>query len=156
MTFLDDLPDTLPTLSGSEGPMVPKKTALERLKDVQNEILVENLRIIEDVTHFRDIEPQQVVEGVLIDGTTEPPQEWIDQVGEVEAKKRLRIARAAWMNAKDAPVGLAIAKSVVVGITKALATVSSGPKVLNVAVVQMTAPLPQFKVRDMTKELESK
>lgn len=154
MTFLDELEDE-PATEVVAAPIVPAKTAMERLQEVQNEILVENLRIIEDVTHFRDINPPHLdKDGNIVEPTI--PEAWVAQLGPEEAEKRMRVAKASWMSAKEAPVALAIAKSVVVGITKALATAQTGPKVLNVAVVQMTAPLPAFKVRDMTKELENK
>lgn len=134
----DGLPDLvdkskLPTKStGQHGPT--KAERMDRLRALEDQLLEQSLTIVKDTMHFRDIEP----------GTTEPPAEWVD-ADQDDQTKRLRVANAAWLSKKDAPVGLALAKEVSIGIIKARATEKSGPKVLNLNVVNMSAPLPQFE-----------
>ena len=75
---------------------------------------------------FADIEEDQ----------EEPPQEWIDEFGEKEAKKRLRIAKYAQLPHNKAPIALEIAQKVVTGITKAKMERPGQDRVLNVQIVQ--------------------
>jgi hypothetical protein len=88
----------------------PPRTAMElveaaelsdhdRLQKLENEIFAENLVIVMDATRFREIPPD----------AKEPLPEWIAELGPTEAWKRFRVAQAAWMGAKDAPVGISIA-----------------------------------------------
>lgn len=87
-----------------------------------------------------------------IDPTAEePPQEWVDELeylspgrGYELAMERFRTARAAYMSKKDSPVYIQVAQAIAVGISRSRAQLSAGPKTLNVQVVQMSAPLPEF------------
>lgn len=110
-----------------------------RLERIQDDLLERSLAVVDGSVSFADIEP----------GALEPPPEWIEQYGHEGAMRRLRVARASWMNAKEAPVGIKVAAQVAVGILRAKAQEKSGPKTLNIAVVQMTAPLPQFEEREI-------
>ena len=104
------------------------------LRGIEDDILCETSAIIRDVTRFRDIDPDSEA----------PPPEWIAEHGADEAKKRFRLAKVGWSPKKDAPVGIEVARSVMVGIVKARATEKKGPSTLNVAFVKMTSPFPQF------------
>jgi len=123
--------------------ILPKKDALalqqDRLQELQDQLLERSLSIVDSSMRFADIDPT----------TTEPPQAWIDELGMDGAKVRLRVAQSAWAAAKDAPVGIKVASSVLVGILKAKATEKQGPRTLNVAVVHMTAPMPQFPEQEI-------
>lgn len=103
----------------------------------QQQIFEDASRVTEDVLAFRDIDPS----------TTEPPKEWVDALGPKEAMKRFRIAQSAWMSAKEAPVGIKVAKELVVGISKALGESAQAPRVLNMqkVVVYSGAP-PEYPV----------
>lgn len=104
-------------------PLAAVDVHAERLKSIEDDLLEESLRIVRDTMKFRDIDA---------DGA-EIPAEWADLPPE-EQVKRLRIAKAAWQNAKNAPVGLTIARQTVTGILKARSTEQQQPRQLNIAV----------------------
>lgn len=97
-------------------------TQQDRLLALQDEIFEANLAITHDATRFREISPTD----------EKPPEAWIAELGEAEAWKRFRVARSAWLGAKDAPVALSMAKSIVSAMSKSAAMRSSGGRVLNI------------------------
>lgn len=103
------------------------------LRKAQKKLLDKSTRVIEDALLFRDIDP----------GSQVPPEEWVTKLGQVEAERRFRVAQAAWMSAKEAPVGFKIAKDVFVGISKALSSDNGAPKILNMQAVQINLAPPQ-------------
>lgn len=133
--------ETGPLALSPDHEIAPKRERLERLRDLEDQLLERALTGLSDGLYFRDIQP----------GQREPPPDWQDMDPD-EAQKRLRMANAAWMNKREAPVGLDLCKQVAVGIIKARATEKSAPKTLNVQVVQMSAPLPRFEVIDMDED----
>jgi hypothetical protein len=151
-----DLFDDLPTEGGKVEIVVPEtrikrtprklwKNAREQelaLRQLSNDIFEGNLYVLEEAAEWRNIEP----------GQKDPPKEWIEEHGEAEARRRYRIAQTAWLPAADAPVGLKLAREIVVGYEKARASEKSGPKTLNVSVVKMTAPLPQFPEHEVVDD----
>lgn len=112
-----------PALTEQEG-------ARLRLREIADDILQKNLQIMGDAASFRDID---------ID-TEVCPAEWVREMGVLEAEKRLRLAKASWLPAKDAPVGLANARAIVVGMLKSKAMENAAPRTLNVTAVMMTEP----------------
>ena len=110
-----------------------------RLQRLEDDLLERAMNIVDGSMAFSEIDPAD----------EQPPKEWIAEFGEEGARRRMRVARASWMNAKEAPVGIKVAAQVAVGIMRANAQKNTGPKVLNIAVVQMTAPLPQFEEREI-------
>lgn len=119
---------------------------LSLIKSIEDELLLEVSTIVRDAMCFRDIEPNAEF----------APAEWyqsmVDKIGDGPAKdeaaKRFRMAKAAWMNSKEAPVGLKLAQNTMIGIIKARATEDQAPRPLNVAVqiVQAPAQLPSKTV----------
>ncbi len=114
----------------------------EKLKELENELFHENMAIMRDVACFRDIEPD----------CEHPPDNWVMELGMAGAQKRLRVAKAAWMSSKDAPVALNVSKSILMGIIKARATEKAGPRSLNVAMVHMAAPQQEFEERELEEK----
>lgn len=119
----------------------PRGLRAEQLRDLEDQLLERSLTVVSDVLYARDIDP----------GQKEAPPEWGDMDPD-EKIKRLRTANAGWMNKKDAPVFIATGVQVASGIIKARATEKAAPKTLNVQIVQMSAPLPQFEVIEMEPE----
>jgi hypothetical protein len=149
--WLDELPDAYgvaqAAIDMSLAPVKAEENRLatyrqDKLKELENELFAENLAILHDMAFFRDIEPD----------CEEPPEQWVVELGAEQAKKRLRIAKAAWMSAKEAPVALAVSKSIAMGIIKARATEKAGPRSLNVALVHMVAPPVQFEERELEEK----
>jgi hypothetical protein len=113
----------------------------DRLRALEDDIYESNLNVVLDATRFRDIDP----------GQTEPPAEWVAELGEAEARKRLRVANGAWLGAKDAPLGISVAKSIVGAMAKARAVErSGGGRELNMTIaVAIVAPsYPRLEVSD--------
>lgn len=112
---------------------------IEKIRRIEDELLSENMAIMRDVAKFREIEP----------GATAPPEIWLDEFGAEEAWRRFRVAQAGWMSAKEAPVAIAVAKSVTLGIIKARSAEKAGNRTLNVSFIQMPAPTVQFKTLEI-------
>lgn len=115
--------------------------AEDTIRAVEDEIHRESASVLRDALAFVEIDP----------AWEEPPQEWLEKYGQLEAEKRFRAAKYALMNAKEAPVGLKLAKDTFVGMAKARATEKGGPKTLNMTFVQMTRPLPVYKELEVEK-----
>lgn len=116
-----------------EPPVVVQPAKLsftQKLQQLEDEVFERNLEITHDATHFREIEP----------GTKIPPEAWVAELGMERAKARLRAANAAWLGAKDAPVGLSMAKAIVGSVAKARAVREGGATTLNIEMVIMPAP----------------
>lgn len=107
---------------------------LNEIRSIEDGIHVSALQIIDDTMHAPKIEED--AEG--------PSEEEIAKYGKERAGERFRTARYGLMNAKEAPVFIKVATQIAAGITKARATEKQAPRSLNVAFVQMSAPLPEF------------
>jgi hypothetical protein len=114
----------------------PKQTQLERIRAIEDSIYQQSASVVFGALRFADLTPE----------SEEPPQSWVDELGKEEAWRQFRSARYATMPGKDAPEGIKVASTVFAAITKARAAEKGGPRNLNVAFVQMSAPLPQFPV----------
>lgn len=106
----------------------------QTLKSLEADLFLESMQIVADSFKFREIAP----------GQETPPEEWVEEMGYKKAMERLRSAQAGWMSKKDSPVAVQVAQAVVIGISRSRASEKQGPRTLNVQVVQMSAPLPQF------------
>lgn len=100
------------------------------------------MRTVEAALHWEDIDPD----------VTEPPPEWVEAIGYEAAKKRLRVARAAWMNAKDAPVGLGMARTTAVGIMKVRSALKVSSPTLQINLVSFASPMTAIETIDVESE----
>lgn len=124
---LDDEPASL-----AEKPSAPTSRSADaqrRLQAKKDELLEEHVTILRDAALARQISP----------AAKEPPQDWVDEHGEEEAWNMFRVAQAAWLNGKAAPVFLTLSTKVLSG----LARDSSGKSqvTLNVGIM-MPEPVP--------------
>lgn len=127
----DDSP--LATTLPSQAPSAPDFRGLE------DRILKQSLETVDDSLKWAEIDR----------GTDEPPQAWIDELGLERAKQRLRVAKAAWMNAKEAPVGLGMARNTATAIMKVRAAVKIGTPTLNIQLVSFPAPSVPLEIIDV-------
>lgn len=74
----------------------------------------------------------------------DPPPEWVAEMGEQQARQRLRVAQAAWLSQAEAPVGLKLANNVMIGIAKARGQ-QSKLRTGNSLNVQICLPAPTSK-----------
>lgn len=149
MDFLDALDEPV----AHEAEIVPVKRELVRQKspdeqridlvrELEEEIYLENVQIVRDAARFVELRPD----------ATEPPPEWIAKMGPEAAWRRFHAAMGAWMGAKSAPVGLSLAKSIVLGVQRNRAMEKSAPKTLNMMMVQISAPLPVFEEEEIEEK----
>jgi hypothetical protein len=139
LSFLDVLPET----TVQPGEVVEAKVEVMRsddqdrqddLRRLEDELLVDSLAVVRGAIDFASLDPDDL--------DTIPP-EWIETMGLKKATYHHRVARAAWSNAKEAPVGMKIAKDTAMGVIKAKATDRLAARPLNVGVIMM-APMQQF------------
>lgn len=114
-----------------------KSAAEERaneLRSLEDQIHKNALTIIDDSMYWTHVSPHQ----------EKPPQAWVDELGEAGARRRLITARMNHLSSREAPVGIKTAGLVAMGITRARSTERQAPRSLNISLVQMSAPLPEF------------
>lgn len=151
---MSDLDDLLAEFKGEpkeaiaqppkRGSLQEKEQHREELRGIEDELLRSSMGVVDSVLAFKDIDPAE--EGV--------PEEWVKKYGRLEAMKRQKLARAGWMPQAELPAGINIAYKLMVGIVKARATENPRTQQLNITMVQMTAPPPQFPVIDVVPEDE--
>lgn len=107
-----------------------KPGAFDQLQKLESEILERSMRQVNDSLHWEDIDAD----------TEEPPGAWVEEMGMEAAMRRLNVAKAAWRNAKEAPVGLNMARTTMVGIMKKNAMLKGGAPTLNVQFVTFSQP----------------
>lgn len=117
------------------------KAREDRIETAEQELYEESLSLLRDASYFGHVDPSAPPEL--------PPDEWIEELGQVEAVRRLRLCRAAWQPAKEAPTGLSIAKTIVGAFAKARAD-SKRPRNLNVTLLSVVPPkqLPMVEIID--------
>jgi hypothetical protein len=93
----------------------------------------------------------------------EMPAEWLEELDNCESDdermkktaelgRRKRIAQAAMMSSKEAPIAFKLAQGVFVGMQKARAMEGNGNRSLNVTVVSITEPMPVFEEKEIAHE----
>lgn len=120
------------------------KAIEEELRNVENEILVSSLGVVHASVDFAEVTP----------GDTEPPPEWVTKYGRPAALKRLRIAQAAWLSNKDAPVGIRVATQIASSIIKSRSVEKAAPRQLSVTWVSPAAPTQVHSYPEIVVESE--
>jgi len=118
-----------------------------RLQALQNEIFEDSVSKLRTLMRFDewpagDRDKQEAVKLRWIMAGMEP----------AEADRHANLLNAAWMSKKDAPVALDILRSIYVSEVKARSLENSAPKTMNVQVVALSAPIPNFKRVRVDKE----
>ena len=114
------------------------RAALAKVRGIADNLLLKSVSVIDGAMHFADLDPEELAE------MREPPKEWVDELGMKEAKKRLRMAKAAWLDGKSAPAGFKLASDFYMQETRSRSLEKAGPKSLNVSFIQMTQPMPEL------------
>lgn len=111
----------------------PVDVRAEHVRKIEDALLAEALETTRDGLAFADIDPANP--GAI-------PESWKAELGDDSKRlsRRHRVASMSCLPSKDAPVGIANAGKVAIGILRSRATEkTAGPRVLNVAVMM---PLP--------------
>lgn len=85
-----------------------KEERLARIEQLEDEVYEQCVAIVQQALRFGEVSHDQV----------DPPEAWIIEFGEEEARRRLAISKAMWMPASISPVGLKIALQGMHGIAK--------------------------------------
>lgn len=104
------------------------------IKDLAPAIAQQAAEVLSGALAFADIP----------ENATEPPAEWVEELGKPAALKRFRLAKAALANAKLAPVGLTLARGVFSSALKAEAERQEAAP-LNIAVQVVVPNLAGFE-----------
>jgi hypothetical protein len=120
--------------------------SLETLKVAENKLFTDALEIIQPYMKFAELgfdETTGEVDSI--------PFEW-EGLPEEEKKKKIRLAKAGWMNSSDTPHAVKLAHATIIGIIKAKATEQSGSKTLNIESITFPSPAQkpeEFEVIDV-------
>ena len=117
------------------------RSRADRIAAIEEEVHSEAATVINDAMHFMAFDP----------ASEEPPEAWVAELGAEGAKRRMRTAQLANLPSKEAPIGLKLAKDTLVGMSKAKAARKAPSTTLNMVVVQMQGPLPQYPRREILK-----
>lgn len=119
-------------------------------QQVEAELFIEAGQQMRDTLRWQEWDPTDQLE------QQKTFDRWVQEFGgtaeAIEKAKRLRnVVRAVWMGKKDSPRAVDVAQAIyVVGVKKRAA--DNTPKTMNVQVVQMSAPMPQFAVKRIENE----
>ena len=101
--------ETAPLVSGVRAGI----TRQEGLRKTEDHVLSQAMTVVGGAIDFAELDPKNI-EAI--------PEGWVEEYGEKAAKKRVRMAQAGLMPAKEAPVGIKLAAQMVTGIIKARST----------------------------------
>ncbi len=106
---------------------------VREIRALEQSIFQRTMEVLDAASRFGEVDPTNL----------EPSRAMMDDFGHDPEKLAQvnRLARYALMNAKEAPVGLAIAKSVAVGLARAQAMSKSAPRTMNVAILHVGGEL---------------
>lgn len=108
-------------------------SSLETIKAAESKLFQDALEVVQPYMKFAEL-------GFGEDGEVDSiPFEW-EGLPEEEKKKKIRLAKAGWMNSSDTPHAVKMAHATMMGIIKAQATEQSGTKILNIESVSFPAP----------------
>ncbi len=114
-------------IHGEEG----KASRLTRMLDIEDEVYQQASGILRAALDFCHVRPDQ----------QEPPPEWVEQYGLEAAKQRLEVAKQGWAPKSLSASGVDLAKSMVIGISRARrhTALNAGPREVN-AKIALPAP----------------
>jgi hypothetical protein len=113
--------------------------AQEGLRAIEDSLYEQSAEVVSDALRFAELD-----EGNM-------PPEWLEKHGAARAEKMARTAQMASLPSKEAPVGLQIAQKTHAAISKARAAAGTGPKVLNMTLVQMPGANVVFPEKELKK-----
>jgi len=78
------------------------------MTELEDEVFVEASGIVSAALAFHEVSPEQ----------RDPPPEWVQQLGEEAARRKLQLAKLMWMKRADMPGGVELASKLLVGIAR--------------------------------------
>lgn len=126
-----------------------KSSSLEAIKAAEEKLFSDALSIVQPYMKFAELGFDEVSGEV-----DSIPFEW-EGLPEEEKRKKIRLAKAGWMNSSDTPHAVKMAHATILGIIKAKATEQTGTKVLNIESITFPSPAQkpeEFEVIDVDGE----
>jgi hypothetical protein len=117
-----------------------KSNSLEAIKAAESKLFSDAIKVLEPYMQFGELGFDNETGEV-----NSIPFEW-EGLLEEDKQKRIRLAKAAWMNSAETPHGIKMAHATVLGIIKAKATEQSGTKVLNIESITFPSPAQPAEV----------
>lgn len=130
----------VPAPAGLSSRKSEAELAQEGLKAIEDSLYEQSAEVISDALRFAELDEGQ------------PPPEWVEKFGAQRTEKMARTAQMASLPSKEAPVGLQIAQKTHAAISKARAAAGTGPKVLNMTLVQMPGANVVFPEKELPKK----
>lgn len=87
---------------------VLKEERLARIEQLEDEVFEQSVSIVQEVLQFSQVTHNQ----------EDPPEQWVAEYGEEEARRRLNMAKAGWLPASITPSGFKMALQAMGGIAK--------------------------------------
>jgi len=115
----------------------------KQLGEIEQQLLDRSVEVLDGALAFTELE-------LGAGGEVFMPPEWVEKYGAEAANRRFVAAKAAMLSAKEAPVGIMVAKSLATGIIKARSIQKGGSVSVNVAVLvqQPQADYPVIQVKE--------
>ncbi len=85
-----------------------KEQRLARIEQLEDDVFEQAVSIVQQVLSFGEVAHDQ----------TDPPEAWVAQFGEEEARKRLKLAQSGWLPASSSPAAFKYALQAMGGIAK--------------------------------------
>lgn len=85
-----------------------QETRMARIEELENQVFERAVGVLSGYLSFAEVRHDQ----------TEPPEAWVQELGQEEAERRLNLAKAGWLPASLAPAGANLAARVVAGIAR--------------------------------------
>lgn len=126
-----------------------KSSSLEAIKAAEEKLFSDALSIVQPYMKFAELGFDEVSGEV-----NSIPYEW-EGLPQEEKQKKIRLAKAGWMNSSDTPHAVKMAHATILGIIKAKATENSGAKTLNIESITFPSPAQkpeEFEIIDVDGE----
>jgi hypothetical protein len=85
-----------------------KEQRLARIEQLEDEVFEQSVSIVQEVLSFREVTHDQI----------DPPEAWVTELGEEEARKKFNLAKSGWLPASVSPVAFKYALAAMNGIAK--------------------------------------
>src|SRR4030042_3721825 len=128
-----------PVVASGRNAMIQQRRD-ELRTQIESSLIQDSMASVLGACRFADINPTALVkpDGAPADWEPPYPHEWEEEgLPPATCRKMMRSAQAAWLNKKEAPIGVTIAQTTLLGLLKIDAMRQTGPKQLNVTAAQI-------------------
>jgi hypothetical protein len=109
-----------------------KEKRLERIAEIEDKVFDISTQVVLAHLAFTEVDPLQ----------EDPPPEWVEQFGEVAARRRMIVAKSGYLPASQMPSAVKLAAMVRTSISRAYSQQHRGVGALNQVNVKIALPAP--------------